>query len=173
MRTAAVVLAVLLASVFSLSQRGAAQPGSVSSVAGQWGLYGTWAIDCGQPSSLANPFRTYSAAPKGLVRAGVFDGDLVMNDLRRDKDAPRRQVLTGARAGTDNMIELHTIIDNEIVALEKHQKDARGRMRVFYSIDLRSGLVWIENALVIRQGPELAGSPEAFPWLTRCSVPTT
>ena len=49
----------------------------------------------------------------------------------------------------------------------------RGRMRVFTSIDLRSGLVWIENALVIRQGPELASAPELFPWLTRCSVPVT
>jgi hypothetical protein len=171
-RTTTLALSTFLASILCLPHTSVAESGSVGPVAAKWGLYGTWAIDCGQPSSLANPYRTYSAAPRGTVRDGVFQGELVMNDLWRDKDAARRQIFTGVRPGTDGMIELHTIIGDDIVALEKHQKDAFGRMRVFYSIDLRSGLVWIENALVSRQGPELDRSPELFPWLTRCTPAT-
>ena len=162
-----------LAAMLSLPFRGVAETGAGGSVAGQWGLYGTLGSRLRTTVEPRKPFSHLFSRPEGNGSRGGLRWRTVMNDLWRDKDAARRQIFTGVRAGTDGMIELHTIIGDEIVALEKHQKDARGRMRVFYSIDLRSGLGWIENALVIRQGPELDRSPELFLWLTRCPPATT
>ncbi len=60
-RTLGFVLAVLVAA------SGVARAATTAETLAQWGLLGTWALDCSQPASSSNGYLTYRAAGTGKV----------------------------------------------------------------------------------------------------------
>lgn len=90
MRIVAVIL--LVAATVTLAT---AQTAAVDALFQQFGLFGTWALNCGQPASPANPHVSITIPSPGLVTES--------HDLGRDYTVNRYSVLSAERLSAEQL----------------------------------------------------------------------
>lgn len=132
-----------------LAAPGPARAGTDSDVLAQFGLIGSWALDCHAPASLANPFETLVPSKTG---------------------EPTRRLSTGNPA-LDRVEPIHDVIlitadrlrlsypQNSITVTVVFIKE-NGRIRVLESTT-SNGLTVVSGGIVQRNGQQTA-------WLEKC-----
>jgi hypothetical protein len=122
---------------------GGAMPGwaqDPAEIAAQWGLLGTWAVDCTQPPSRQNSYLTFAR-----------DGELLFH--RRDfGDARDEHPVTSVREAADGTIEV--VIDLAIFAQTRtivFAKEGEGKKRAVSNRDDK-GVYSIRDSKFVANG---------------------
>jgi hypothetical protein len=119
----------------------------------EWGLLGTWAVDCSQPPSARNSYTSYVATSGGEV--------LQVRHLGRRQDSRRIQAAAVRR---DGMIEVVTDFSDLGWGMHKttFQKGTDGRIKAMRSGKLDGTQDTIRSGKFVRDGRPAR-------WQSRCS----
>jgi hypothetical protein len=126
-----------------------ARAADVAETVRQWGLLGTWALDCGRPPARANTYETF-------VRRG---GNVFLDRNGGDyKDSSR---ISSAAISPKGLLELRI----EFTSLSQTRvnvlaKGTDGRKRIITNHDTK-------GSYTVKDGKFLSNDAQA-PWLTRC-----
>jgi hypothetical protein len=144
-------LAVLgLALVAAVTVSGAALAQSTVEAARQWGLLGTWAVDCDRPASRSNTYLIY------VARDGRLFHDRNFGDSRDSSPIPT------ATIKSDQTLEL--VFDLQSISQTRQAvflKSSDGRYRSMSNRNVKT------DEYSIRDG-KFTSNGEPAPWITRC-----
>lgn len=140
------ILAAVVASSPSLAQTNA-------QVAAEWGLLGTWKIDCDAPATVANTQETFVVRERRLV---------LDRDLGTEKDSFPVAFVAQGEGGSLYLVIQFTrfgqVRENVVV------KRSDGRKRVMSNRDVDTDEHSVRNGTFTQSGRELS-------WFTRCTEP--
>jgi hypothetical protein len=138
----------------SQSAQTAAPAGSAEDLFREFGLFGTFAADCGRPAAPANPFVTVSAPGGGVV--------LESNDLGSGYATNRYSVLSGRRLSAERL---------EVTVLFRPGAEGEERQTLIFEVrnntrrtifnKVEDGDVRVRNGVVLSRGVKT-------PLLKRC-----
>jgi hypothetical protein len=143
----------LLAAVLALALPSLANARSPREVMHDFGLLGTWAADCKQPSGASNAYAVYAGLPDGKVRRTYY------NTPER-KEAYQEYVITRAIRLPADMISY---------VLEDPAK--HDRVDVILLKDGDKFKIWSsvrDDGTVLVEGGKFASGSDESPWQTRC-----
>jgi hypothetical protein len=149
MRSVAVVAFLL-----SMTLVAAAEPPTTAEVFRQFGLFGTWAVDCGRPASPANPYVTDILRDTGAV--------VEEHHLGSDYALNRYRVLSAERL-SDTDVALEVIFQPGSEAAERQKLIMRvsgGERRTLFN-QPQGGAVLVRDGVVVGAGLNT-------PTLTKC-----
>lgn len=120
-----------------------------------FGFFGTWAVDCTQPASPLNNYRSAYVSPTG---------DPVFTESLGPASDPNIYVVLGAKRESDDTIVVRVKINGEFEQDLTMRKEG-SRLRTTTNRDVGK-----RERFVVRNGAVLStGNPT--PWLTRCDQP--
>jgi hypothetical protein len=135
---------------------GTAQAASLKDTLSAFGFFGTWAVDCGQPASLTNNYRSAYVSQTG---------DPVFSESLGSDSEPNIYVILGARRQGKDLIALRVKINGEFEQELTVRKEGN-RLRTITNRDLDGR----REKYVVRNG-EVLSTGGNTPWLTRCDAP--
>jgi hypothetical protein len=118
----------------------------------KFGLIGTWAPDCDQPASRANPYMTFTAPSSGSPARQLRTGDATLDGITQIEGAHTVNSERLEMSFTQGGIKLRIVIEM-----------AGRRTRTIESIDS-------DGRSYIRDG-KITGNNRDAPWFSRCSAP--
>jgi hypothetical protein len=140
----------LTAVVIALITSGGTKADSTTDAIKQWGLVGTWAIDCSKPAARANGHFTYS----------IERDDIAVHARDFGNNRDRHEILE-AIISPEGYLELRIRFpefnETRVFALAKGPD---GRYQTMFNHDTKGNYT-------IRDG-KLTGNGNPAPWITRC-----
>ncbi len=140
-------LRVALAAL-ALATAGTAQAQSVPDVVRQFGLLGTWALDCGKPASPENSWSTYVASGDKVLRKDDrgSGGDKAVDMLVRTAKLLAPDLLQVQERGADMPPDLAATWETTVVL----RKESANRFRIWKSS--MGGKTTVDNGKVVSGG---------------------
>jgi hypothetical protein len=145
---------VLLAAAAALCC-GTVQAATLKDTLSAFGFFGTWAVDCAQPASPVNNYRSAYVSQTG---------DPVFSESLGSNSEPNIYVILRARQEGKDRIVLRVKINGEFEQELTIRKEGN-RLRTITNRDLDR-----HRKYVVRNG-EVLSTGGNTPWLTRCDAP--
>jgi hypothetical protein len=138
-------IAAVMVLVFATAVPAAAKAASVDELFQQFGLFGTWATDCGQAASPANPHVSITTPSPGLV--------LEDHDLGRDYAINHYRMLSAERLSSERLAV--EVIFQPGTDAEEHQKLVflvrKGTRRTLFN-QPEGGAVRVKDGVALAHG---------------------
>lgn len=147
-------LAAIAAVIFFSSPAASAE--SLSETLDNFGFFGRWAVDCGQPASPDNNVRTARLSPTG--------DPLFSESLGGNGEPNSYVILRAKRTGTDTIV-LRTKLNGQVTQ-ELTMRRHGDRLRTITNRDMATGEHLVRKGIVVTTGRET-------PWLMRCAKQKT
>ena len=148
-RISLVIVQLLLLTVLAHAQ-------SVASVVKEFGLFGSWAIDCRQPPSPTNAYADFSLTSRGAIE--------LRDDFGPDFDDMIYRIVDAKRVGQFRLSLRQLLTTDGQIVLDTVMLRAAGRIRNWSSRLADGSSILVENGLI-----PLAKEQETG-WMTRCDV---
>jgi hypothetical protein len=135
---------------------GFANAQSAANVVAEFGLFGTWAIDCRQPPSPANAYANFSLTSQGAIE--------LRDDFGPDFDDMIYRIVDAKRIGQFRLSLRQLLTTDDQIVLDTVMLRAAGRIRNWSSRLADGSSILVEDGII-----PLAREQETG-WMTRCDV---